>query len=146
MTTVTPQALVEHALATTTSEQCVVIVQDSTSANLRWANNTLTTNGVVHGVAVTVIAFHGAGNASVTGTAASAEQVTALVEQADAGARVAEAAEDRATSAGLWPRTGRNRRPGPPSRSSASSPERSVTSSSGPTPSAGSSTDSSTTR
>jgi predicted Zn-dependent protease len=97
MTTVTPQALVEHALATTTSEQCVVIVQDSTSANLRWANNTLTTNGVMHGVGVTVIAFQGAGNASVSGTAASAEQVTALVEQADAGARVAEEAEDRAT-------------------------------------------------
>jgi len=100
MTTVTPQALVEHALATTTSEQCVVIVQDSTSANLRWANNTLTTNGVTHGVGVTVIAFQGAGNASVSGTAASAEQVTALVEQADAGARVAEEAEDRATLVG----------------------------------------------
>jgi len=97
MTTVTPQGLVEHALATTRSEQCVVIVQDSTSANLRWANNTLTTNGVMHGIGVTVIAFQGAGNASVSGTAASTEQVTALVEQADAGARVAEEAEDRAT-------------------------------------------------
>ena len=96
MTTTTPQALVEHALATTTSEQCIVIVQDSTSANLRWANNTLTTNGVMRSLAVSVIAFHGAGNASVSGTAASAEQVTALVEQADAGARAAQPAEDRA--------------------------------------------------
>jgi predicted Zn-dependent protease len=73
-----------------------VIVQDSTSANLRWANNTLTTNGVTHGIGVTVIAFQGAGNASVSGTAASPEQVTSLVEQADAGARAAQAAEDRA--------------------------------------------------
>jgi predicted Zn-dependent protease len=96
MTTATPQSLVEHALATTTSERCVVIVQDSTSANLRWANNTLTTNGVMHGVGVTVIAFQGEANASVSGTAASPEQVTALVEQADAGARDAQAAEDRA--------------------------------------------------
>jgi len=96
MTTTTPQSLVEHALATSRSEHCVVIVQDTTSANLRWANNTLTTNGVMHGVGVTVIAFQGAGNASVSGTAASPEQVTALVEQADAGARLAQAAEDRA--------------------------------------------------
>jgi predicted Zn-dependent protease len=96
MTTATPQSLVEHALATSTSERCVVIVQDSTSANLRWANNTLTTNGVMHAVGVTVIAFHGLGNASVSGTAASPEQVTALVEQADTGARSAHEAEDRA--------------------------------------------------
>lgn len=100
MTTATPQSLVEHALATSTSEHCLVIVQDSTSANLRWANNTLTTNGVTHGLGVTVIAFHGAGNSSVSGTATSPEQVTALVEQADAGARAAQAAEDRAELAG----------------------------------------------
>ena len=96
MTTTTPQSLVEHALTASASEQCVVIVQDSTSANLRWANNTLTTNGVMHSVGVTVIAFHGAGNASVSGTAASLEQVQALVAQADEGARAASAAEDRA--------------------------------------------------
>ncbi|MBO9521119.1 MAG: TldD/PmbA family protein [Nocardioidaceae bacterium] len=96
MSTIRPQQLVEHALATTRSEQCVVIVQDSTSANLRWANNTLTTNGVMHGVGVTVIAFAGSGNASVSGTAASLDQVTALVEQADAAAATASPAEDKA--------------------------------------------------
>ncbi|RNL65712.1 TldD/PmbA family protein [Nocardioides marmoriginsengisoli] len=96
MATVRPYQLVEHGLAKSTSDACVVIVQDSTTTNLRWANNTLTTNGVMHGVGVTVIAFQGAANASVSGTAASPEQVTALVEQADAAARVADAAEDRA--------------------------------------------------
>lgn len=96
MSTAVPQALIEHALSASTSDQCVVLVQDSTSANLRWANNTLTTNGVMHGIGVTVIAFQGAGNASVTGTASSTEQVTALVEQADAAARAAQPAEDRA--------------------------------------------------
>jgi predicted Zn-dependent protease len=97
-----PQQLVEYALEASHSEQCVVIVQDSTSANLRWANNTLTTNGVMHGVGVTVIAFSGAGNASVSGTATSPEQVAALVEQADAAAAVAPEAEDRAElAAGL---------------------------------------------
>jgi predicted Zn-dependent protease len=91
-----PQHLVEHALDTSTSEQCIAIVNDSTSANLRWANNTLTTNGVMHEVHVTVIAFQGAGNASVSGTAASPEQVTAIVESADRAAALADAADDRA--------------------------------------------------
>jgi len=88
--------LVEHALESSTSEQCIAIVDDTTSANLRWANNTLTTNGVMHAIDVTVIAFQGGGNASVSGTAASLEQVTALVASADRAAAVADAAEDRA--------------------------------------------------
>ena len=91
-----PQRLVEHALETSTSENCIAIVQDSTGANLRWANNTLTTNGVMHSLDVTIIAFQGPGNASVSGTAASLEQVTALVESADRAAAVADEAEDRA--------------------------------------------------
>ena len=49
---ISPQSLVEHALAASISDDCVAIVRDSTSANLRWANNTLTTNGVMHGVHV----------------------------------------------------------------------------------------------
>ena len=91
-----PQDLVEHALEASTSDQCIAIVNDTTSANLRWANNTLTTNGVMHEVHVTVIAFKGAGNASVSGTAASPEQVTAIVESADRAAALADAAEDKA--------------------------------------------------
>jgi predicted Zn-dependent protease len=77
-----------------------VIVHDSTSANLRWANNTLTTNGVMHDVSVTVVAFSGAGEGtaagSVSSSAASTEQVTRIVEQADAAARASSAAEDAA--------------------------------------------------
>jgi predicted Zn-dependent protease len=87
---------VEHALESSTSEHCIAIVNDTTSANLRWANNTLTTNGVMHAIDVTVIAFQGEGNASVSGTAASLEQVTALVASADRAAAIAEAADDRA--------------------------------------------------
>ena len=97
-TTLTPQQLVEHALATTRSDHCVVLVHDSTSANLRWANNTLTTNGVMHGVRVTVVAVQGEGRGasagSVSGSASSRAQVTALVESADAAARAGEPAED----------------------------------------------------
>jgi predicted Zn-dependent protease len=105
--TSSPQRLVEHALEASTSEHCIVIINDTTSANLRWANNTLTTNGVMRAVDVTVIAFQGGGNASVSGTAASPEQVSALVESADRAAALADPAEDRAElitgeSAGDW--------------------------------------------
>jgi predicted Zn-dependent protease len=94
----TPQSLVEHALATTVADDCIVIVRDATSANLRWANNTLTTNGVMHGVTVTVVSFvrsaEGVATGSVTGSASSQAQVTALVEAADAAARAGSPAED----------------------------------------------------
>ena len=99
-TTASVQELVEHALKAIRSDHCVVIVADSTSANLRWANNTLTTNGVMHDVSVTVIAFHGTGEGtaagSVTASGTSTEQVDRIVEQADAAARASSAAEDAA--------------------------------------------------
>jgi predicted Zn-dependent protease len=96
----TPQSLVEHALATSAADDCVVIVHDKTSANLRWANNTLTTNGVMHGLDVTVISFFrtaaGVCTGSVTGTATDQAGVTALVKAADAAGRGSTPAEDAA--------------------------------------------------
>ncbi len=77
-----------------------MIVHDSTSANLRWANNTLTTNGVMHGVSVTVVALHGTGtgtaSGSVSSSATTTEQVDRIVEAADAAARAGTDAEDAA--------------------------------------------------
>ncbi len=97
-TTVTPQQLVEHALATSTADDCVVIVRAASSANLRWANNTLTTNGVMVSSEVVVVSFVGSGDGtatgSVSGSASTVDQVTALVEAADAAARAAGPAED----------------------------------------------------
>ncbi|MDQ4086228.1 MAG: metallopeptidase TldD-related protein [Actinomycetota bacterium] len=96
--TVTPQELVERALQTTSSDGCVVLLSTTTSANLRWANNTLTTNGVMHHATVTVVATKGAATGTaagvVTGSAGSYEQITSLVEAADAAAAVAGPAED----------------------------------------------------
>jgi predicted Zn-dependent protease len=100
MTGISPQELVEHALGASRSDHCVAIAHDSMSANLRWANNTLTTNGVMHEVTVTVVAFHGAGEGtaagSVSASAASTEQVDRIVEAADAAARAGSPAEDAA--------------------------------------------------
>ena len=73
----TPQQLVEHALATSTADDCIAIVRDVTSANLRWANNTLTTNGVMTEVSVTVVSFAsvagGIATGSVSGSAATTD-------------------------------------------------------------------------
>jgi predicted Zn-dependent protease len=100
MTATSPQDLVEHALSTSRSDHCIAIVHDSTSANLRWANNTLTTNGVMHDVTVTVVALHGTGDGiaagSVSASAASTEQVDRIVDAADAAARAGTPAEDAA--------------------------------------------------
>ncbi|MGZ6754358.1 MAG: metallopeptidase TldD-related protein [Nocardioides sp.] len=98
--TMTPQSLVEHGVATSTADDCIVLVRDSTSANLRWANNTLTTTGVMHGVNVTVVSFvrsaAGVATGSVSGSASTQAQVTALVQAADAAARAGSPAEDAA--------------------------------------------------
>lgn len=100
MSILSPQSFVEHAVATSIADDCIVIVHDETSANLRWANNALTTNGVMHGVTVTVISFvrtaAGVATGSVSGSATTQAQVTALVEAADAAARAGTPAEDAA--------------------------------------------------
>ncbi len=96
--TPTPQTLVEHALESSTADHCAVIVTQSSTANLRWANNTLTTNGVMARLEVTVVSIvDGATGTSVgvlNRTATTTSQVTALVSDADAAARAAGVADD----------------------------------------------------
>ena len=41
-----PQQVVERALAARTVDESLVIVTDASEASLRWANNSMTTNGV----------------------------------------------------------------------------------------------------
>src|SRR2546430_15881146 len=59
-----PQETVERALAAAKSDDCVVIAEETSTANLRWAGNTLTTNGVAGSRQLTVIALdrRGAGD------------------------------------------------------------------------------------
>ena len=94
----TPQDLVEHALAASTADDCMVIVRDATSANLRWANNTLTTNGQMSSRTATVVSFvatrAGTAAASTSGSATTTGEIAAIVGAADAAARLAEPAED----------------------------------------------------
>ena len=96
--TPTPQALVEHALEVSTADHSAVIVSQSSTANLRWANNTLTTNGVMTDLSMTVIAvIDGSAGSSVgvlTRTTTTSAQVAALVAEAETAARAAGPADD----------------------------------------------------
>jgi predicted Zn-dependent protease len=95
---ITPQETVERSLALSKADGCVVIADESSSANLRWANNTLTTNGVTRGRQLTVIATID----GVTGTAAGVvsrrgitpESIEHVVRAAEDAARSSTSAED----------------------------------------------------
>jgi predicted Zn-dependent protease len=94
------QEIVERALAASTTDDCVVIANDTASTNLRWANNTLTTNGVMHTVGVTVVATvtgsDGVRSASVSRNLFDNDGVAALVAEAESNARGSSIADDAA--------------------------------------------------
>ncbi|MEV8371831.1 metallopeptidase TldD-related protein [Kribbella sp. NPDC056861] len=96
-----PQDTVERGLdlaAAAGATGCVVLVSETSSANLRWANNTLTTNGAMRGSQVTVIATVGAGEGTAAGVAGRSsttdQSIQQLVEAAVAAARESSPAED----------------------------------------------------
>ncbi|MFJ6630573.1 metallopeptidase TldD-related protein [Streptomyces sp. NPDC091376] len=93
-----PHEIVERALDLSTADGCVVIADEHSSANLRWAGNALTTNGVTRGRTLTVIATvdgaQGTASGVVTRSAVTAEDLEPLVRAAEAAARAAGAAED----------------------------------------------------
>ena len=100
-----PAAFADQAVALSRTDGCVVIIRDTTEANLRWANNALTTNGQMHQRTATVIAFvetggdqtdHGVGTAygSVSGMVAGTGDLEPLVRAAEEAARRSGPAED----------------------------------------------------
>ncbi|MDA0636752.1 metallopeptidase TldD-related protein [Nonomuraea sp. MCN248] len=90
----TPQELVERALALSSADACVVLADDASSANLRFAGNTLTTNGVAHSTRLTVISMSGRGVGVVSRSAVRPDGLADVVAAADAAARAAQPAED----------------------------------------------------
>ncbi|MER7397943.1 metallopeptidase TldD-related protein [Streptomyces sp. NPDC000151] len=93
-----PHEMVERALALSRADGCVVIADESTTANLRWAGNALTTNGVTRGRTLTVIATvdgkEGTASGVVSRAAVTADDLEALVRAAEAAAGSAGPAED----------------------------------------------------
>jgi predicted Zn-dependent protease len=90
------QDLVEQALAKSTADDQIAFVVDSSEANLRWASNSLTTNGSMRSRRVVVISFvdGGAGVAAGTVTRTGTPDVAELVAASEQAARAAGAAED----------------------------------------------------
>lgn len=95
---ISAQDLVEKILARSTTDDCIVVVKDSTQANLRWASSTLTTNGVIQERSVTVIAFVAVGGSmasgGVTRTNIDEGDIDSILSEAKAAALAAGEAED----------------------------------------------------
>jgi predicted Zn-dependent protease len=96
----TPQDTVERALAAARrGGETIVIADESSTANLRWAGNTLTTNGVAATRSLTVISVDRradgtAGVGMVARSGVTPGQVEDLVREAEKAAAEASAAED----------------------------------------------------
>ena len=94
----TPQETVERALAAARCDDCIVIADETSQANLRWAANSLTTNGVARSRRLTVIAItRGAGGPQagvVSRAGVRADQVADVVAAAESAARQSSPAED----------------------------------------------------
>ncbi|MEU1733186.1 metallopeptidase TldD-related protein [Streptosporangium sp. NPDC020145] len=89
-----PQEIIERALELSTADETVVIVDETSSANLRFAGNTLTTNGVTRSSQLTVISVAGRGVGVVSRAAARPEQLADIVAAADHAAEDARPSED----------------------------------------------------
>ena len=66
------------------ADACIVIGQREAVANLRWANNTVTTNGAVDKASLTIVSIVGRRVASVTRTYFPPEQLEAMVRESEA--------------------------------------------------------------
>lgn len=93
-----PYEIVERALELSRADGCVVIADEESTANLRWAGNALTTNGVTRGRTLTVIATvdgaEGTASGVVSRSAVTLDELEPLVRAAEAAARGAGPAED----------------------------------------------------
>ncbi|MFI2510592.1 metallopeptidase TldD-related protein [Streptomyces sp. NPDC018972] len=93
-----PYEIVERALELSRADGCVVIADEESTANLRWAGNALTTNGVTRGRTLTVIATvdgaQGTASGVVSRSAVTVDELEPLVRAAEAAARGAGPAED----------------------------------------------------
>ena len=93
-----PQDAVERALQAATCDDCVVIADESSAANLRWAANSLTTNGVSRSRQLTVIAISRRGDEAAVGgvsrAGVSEDQIPAIVAEAERQAADGSPADD----------------------------------------------------
>ena len=107
MSSVPVQQLVEQALGASTADGCVVVAQETTETNLRWATNSLTTNGQSRGRDITVVSTvqRGDGTAAgvVTRSVSNAEELDDLVRASQRAAVASAPAEDAAPLVAPYP-------------------------------------------
>jgi predicted Zn-dependent protease len=98
MPSINAQEIVERCLDLSEADGSVVLVDEGHSANLRWAGNTLTTNGVMRSRSVTVVATVGETSGTASGvvarSAVTPESLEPLVRSAEQAARDNGPAED----------------------------------------------------
>jgi len=94
----TPQETVERALAAARCDDCIVIADETSEANLRWAANSLTTNGVARSRQLTVIAITRGADGARAGVVSRAgvrgDQIADVVAAAERAAAESSPAED----------------------------------------------------
>jgi predicted Zn-dependent protease len=99
-----PQEAVERALAAVRGDDCVVIADETSTANLRWAGNTLTTNGVSLARQLTVIAIDRRGDGACVGVVSRSGvgpgHIEDVVREAERAAAEGTPAEDAGQLAG----------------------------------------------
>jgi predicted Zn-dependent protease len=95
--------VIEEALSLSGADDCVVVVSDGSEADVRFANNTTTTNGLRRDRRVTVVSFRALGDADGSGGVAvgvasrgGVVDVAELVAASEAEAGDAPAADDAA--------------------------------------------------
>lgn len=97
---ISPEELTTTALEASKADGCIVLLTDTSEVNLRWANNTMTTNGHVTSRSFAVISVvdgpDGPAAATVSGNGADLEEVRAVVAASEQAARQAGPARDAA--------------------------------------------------
>lgn len=90
--------IIERALGASKGSACTVLVEDASQAEVRFANNTLTTNGVRRDRRVTVISFHDHDHGTSVGVSSESGDVPVheLIQAAETDAREAPPATDAA--------------------------------------------------
>ena len=82
----TPQQIIETALRASEADGCIVLVEATSTANVRWANNTVTTSGVSDAFSFLVISVVGGAAATVNASvsaASSSRTVEEVVRQSE---------------------------------------------------------------
>ncbi|HJQ43471.1 MAG TPA: metallopeptidase TldD-related protein [Jatrophihabitantaceae bacterium] len=93
-----PQEMVDQALRQSSADGCVVVVSEHSETNLRWAANSLTTNGSMQSRSVTVISTFDRGSGTSAGVVSRSvttqDELAAVVRESEQSGQDATPADD----------------------------------------------------